>query len=982
MVTRLLPWLSLIKKVMLIAGVLIALYALVGFLVVPYFIKSTLSSRLSEQLDRPVSIREVKLNPFALSLTVGGLQVNEQDRNPLLGFDELYINVQSSSLIHRALTFDEIRLNNPYGVVKIRKGGTLNLAGLGKDRAPAERKPESGEPRKLPAVIIDLLEVDQGLVEFHDETKPKAFQADIVPIHLTLKNFRTRQNSESNLELTAELGPGELLEWHGNLSVDPLRSDGKVALIGLKARSIWEYLKDQLAVEVTDGVINLTVPYHFQSEQGSMQASVSAGELSLSNFALREKGTTETLISLPALSVRGIEVDIPRHIVAIESIASSDARFKGFRDRNGTLSYQRLFSRGRTVEGDQSESVSSRPAKDNKKPWAVTAKSVDLENYAFMVEDQRPATPVKFQVDQVTLRARDLQTKPQIKAKVDLALRFNESGGIATTGSISMSPLVADLDVSVSELPFEPFQPYVDQFSQVRLITGAVNLKGHVRYRERSEREPLLQYQGTAGITRFALADTHAEDLLKWEDLSLKNLSLDVHPTRVSIAEIEFHKPFAKILIGPDKSFNITEALKKPQPGGPTVSQTEATQKTEDKPVNPVPVRIDTVRIINASTEFADLSIIPQVSTKIVDLHGTIKGLSSKELARADVDLQGAVDKYAPVKISGQINPLGSDAFTDLSVLFKNVELTSVSPYSAKYAGYHIAKGKLSLDLRYNLSKKHLDAENKVLIDQLTLGEKVESPDATSLPVKLALALLTDRKGQIDIDLPVKGNLNDPDFRYGRLVLQALGNLITKVVTSPFSAIAALVGGREEDLSEVDFQSGSITLPRDKEASIKSLAKALEERPGLRLEIAGTADPAADRVALSEVKLRQDLERLEQKGRSGGVTRGAASGEGILPDEGALLRSLYQERLGRREMRQSEGAAAKNVVALKTELLQTYTVEDAELRRLAEERAGQVRDHLLGFGGVKPEQVFLLEPKIESTPHRGGVPTKLVLEAQ
>jgi hypothetical protein len=541
---------------------------------------------------------------------------------------------------------------------------------------------------------------------------------------------------------------------------------------------------------------------------------------------------------------------------------------------------------------------------------------------------------------------------------------------------------MADVDVDISEAPLEPFQPYVDEMSQVKLSKGVVNLKGHVRYGRRADRDSLLQYQGSAGITRLALVDKREHELLTWDDLLLKTLSVDVQPTRITMAEIQLRKPYAKVVIGTDRSFNITEALKRPEPIAAETSQSESPPSPSNGAQNPVVVKIDTVRIIDGSTQFTDLSITPQVSTKIDQLRGTIKGLSSRELARAEVKIDGKVDRYAPVTIAGLINPLTSEAFTDVAIVFQNVELTSLSPYSAKYAGYPITKGKLSLDLKYNLSKKHLDAENKVLVDQLTLGDKIDSPDATSLPVKLALALVTDRKGRIDIDLPIKGNLSDPDFRYGRLVFQALGNLVTKAVTSPFSAIASLAGGKEEELSEVPFHSGTATLANEKVGTLKSLAKALEERPGLRVDITGTADPASDREALAALRLRKDLKELQRESKDR-TTAAQTPGEGQLDvtDDPHLLKALYVKKFGGQSPTGLSKTAntGEAVEALKEKLLTSYTVDEAELRRLAEERAAKVREELLSSDGVLPEQIFLLDAKLDQPGASGFVPTKLAL---
>ena len=285
------------------------------------------------------------------------------------------------------------------------------------------------------------------------------------------------------------------------------------------------------------------------------------------------------------------------------------------------------------------------------------------------------------------------------------------------------------------------------------------------------------------------------------------------------------------------------------------------------------------------------------------------------------------------------------------------------------------------MDLKYILSKKHLDAENKVLIDQLTLGDKTDSPDATSLPVKLALALVTDRNGQIDIDLPIKGNLSDPDFRYGRLVFQALGNLVSKAVTSPFSAIASLVGGKGEELSEMQFPIGTAALPVETEAPLKALAKALQERPGLRVDITGTADPGRDREALAALKLREDLKVLQVE--MNGTQRRPASDKRELAhtDEEHLLKALYSRKFGGQAVRNISDRAqsAPTGESLKEKLLESYKVDETELRRLAEERASEVREHLISSHGVSPEQVFVLDAKLESTGKAGFVPTKLAL---
>ena len=267
----------------------------------------------------------------------------------------------------------------------------------------------------------------------------------------------------------------------------------------------------------------------------------------------------------------------------------------------------------------------------------------------------------------------------------------------------------------------------------------------------------------------------------------------------------------------------------------------------------------DTVTIENGSANFADMLTKPHFATGIKGLNGTVKGLSSESLARADVSLEGKVDEYAPAKIAGQINPLSEDVYTDLAMEFKNIELTSFNPYSGKFAGYAIEKGKLSVDLKYKVSENMLVGENKIVLDQLTLGERVESPDATNLPVGLAIALLKDRNGVIDIDLPIRGDLSDPEFSYGHIIFQALLNLIAKAATSPFAMLGGLIGSGDEELSFIEFDFGSAELQPQETGKLDTLAKALLERPALGLEIKGAADTEHDRLALAEAKLLEQL---------------------------------------------------------------------------------------------------------------------------
>jgi outer membrane protein OmpA-like peptidoglycan-associated protein len=448
----------------------------------------------------------------------------------------------------------------------------------------------------------------------------------------------------------------------------------------------------------------------------------------------------------------------------------------------------------------------------------------------------------------------------------------------------------------------------------------------------------------------------------------------------VKVAEIVWEEPTVQLVVRKDGVVNLSRLVVAQQEEtvpakkeGEEKGEKKEEKKAKGKESPPVPVSVDQVKLVKLAATYRDLSIEPSVKTGITQLSGKIKGLSSKEIAKADVDLTGKVDNAAPLTITGKINPLTEDAFSDLVVNLGGMDLTPAGPYSGKYVGYALSKGKLSLDLKYKVSQKLLEAENIVLVDQLTFGEKTESPDATSLPVPLVVGLLQDRQGRIEIDLPIRGDLNDPDFKYGGVVISALLNLLGKVVASPFALIGKLVpeGGSEEDLQFIEFLPGSDTLLADEVKKLDTLAKALDQRQGLRLDVTGTADTTLDRDGLRLRKLREQVLTLKQQEHGNAKSEPE---ELSAEDEQRLVEQLYAKLPAVQPepvAGQPEAAEQKppTLEEMTQRLLATITVPEAEVESLARQRAEAVRNHLLEHGGLANERVFLLEANTTASGH-------------
>lgn len=988
---------SKILKIFLIgvAGFFV-LYAVVGFWGVPWAITTQLPPRMSEQLARPVTIQEARFNPFVFTLHLKGFSIQEKDGSPLLGFEELFVDFEAmASLAKRAYTFSQIRLGLPYGLAIIRPDGALNLADLqppsdsqAEEAMPLPAEPSSPDSEGLPPVFIEQLSIQQGMVEFQDLSKPTPFVRHIVPINLTLENFGTQKGKENPYSLSAELSHGEKITWEGSVVLEPFQSEGSLALENIQLSAVWAYLQDQFRFDIPQGLATLNGRYAVSTLPGGVEVRVKEGSLTVRDLQVREKGAATPVMSIPHFEVKNVGVDLGKQEVLIPSIKGHDARFAAWIEPDGVINYQPLFAPIEVKEETDSKSDSPNP--DRSKPWNIVIQDLALNNFAVDFEDRQPEVPVKLLLEALYFHTSDMAldfTKP---LPIDLAFQLNQTGKARFQGNVEIDPLVVDLDLSLADIELQPFQPYVEPFVQFTLDRGALTLQGHTHVQKGSPAEPLVTFQGEMGVARLALIDpTQAASFLKWDSLMLKKLDLQVEPTAVTLEEVALVNPALVLLIDTDGEMNLKRVFASPG----SVSQEEDAAPdapSEVKPSGepPTPVKIGSIAITNLLARFADASITPNVVTQIEGLTGAIKGLSSEQLAKADVKLEGKVDRHASFRIEGQINPLSEDAYTDVMVGLTNFGLPTVSPYSAKYTSYPINKGKLSLDLGYKISEKTLVGENKVLIDQITMGEQVESPDATSLPIPLALALLKDRQGQIDIDLPVRGNLNDPDFSYGGVVWNALGNLLTKIATSPFAMLGGLLGGSGDDLQFVAFPAGQALLSPPEHEKLNALGKALEDRPGLRLDITGAADPQIDRPALAWAQLHKQLQKRKFVQDPSAAQKGLIVENIELSDEEEprFIAELYVEKFGPLVKDASPSPDGKSAVPptpedLKAKLLASIQIEEGQLRLLAQQRAQHIRDFLIQEAKVPGDRIFLVEPNLSPVTEEETVRSPLGLSA-
>ncbi|MDR4498828.1 MAG: DUF748 domain-containing protein [Candidatus Scalindua sp.] len=907
--------LPLTMKVVIVIAILFLLYTVCGFFIAPTIVKSKLLSSLAKQTGRKVIVKKIKLNPLALSFTMKGFEMNELNGERFFSFEELYVNLQFSSLFRSAFTFAEIRLIAPDGQMKIMPDGKFNFSDL--IPAPAVNDTSKEKSSNIPPIFVSQLKIKQGRMAFADLSHPTPFKTTVIPIQVSLENFSTERDAVGQYLFTAKTREGEGVSCEGDISVNPLGAHGKLTLSGVKTNTLWKYIQDQVGFVISDGLLDMVAGYSIDMSGEPIYLKLVDGTMQLEGLELVEKKNMNPVLSIPSLSVTCIDIDLSNREAVVGAVYLKKIRFQDSLDKDGIMYSQKLFFPEVSSEkGGQSFSSTNKTVSEEQK-WSFTLNEMKMEDSRIVIENHTLTEIQQVKLQSVNVNLKGVSNKKDSKMEVTLDLGLNDTGSVKMGGQVGINPIFAVINTQAAQLPLHSFQPTLNSFTEIDVVEGTANLDGRVTYMSPGSEGPVIRYEGAASIDGLRITDrAYSEDLLRWESLSLNGIVFDVMPYRCNISEILISKPYAKVIIWQDGTLNLSRVMSMPDrevsEGKLLLSQVlpERDEKGEEndqamaadssgRDHRDFPITVKEIRFEDCSADFADLSLKKNFATAIHGLNGSVKGLTSEPGTRANVLLNGNVDDHAPVNIEGTINLLSDDKYTDMSLSFKNMELTTVTPYSAKFAGYPIKKGKMSLDLKYHLSENILVGENAILIDQLTLGDRIESEDATKLPVKLAIALLKDRHGRIDIDLPVRGDLNDPEFDYGRVLIKALVNMVTKIVTSPFSALSRLAGGGDEDLGSIEFEFGSSKLSDVEIGKLGKLAKAIYERPWLLLEIKAFADGEKDRMALAGEELNKRLKqgggKIEQVGQAP-----TPAGDITFSDEeyGRLIIKAYEKDFG------------------------------------------------------------------------------------
>lgn len=971
-----------------VVGVL-GVYAAVGFWLVPRLVRSQLVTTFAQDYEREALVGDVRFNPFTFVLEVREFAVLDTDKRPMLQFNGLRIDFELMSILRRAYSFAAITLEQPAARLVVRPDGSLNLADLAVSKATPPTEAEKPEPSGLPLLYIELFAVSTGRIDFEDLSRATPFTTALHPITFALRDFTTTGRGENAYQLDAESVRGERLSWRGTLYANPFSSNGSFTLTNVQARTLWDYVRDSVAFEIPAGTIDLSGRYTFSLLREPVDLEVVGEEIKVKGLIVRPKDASVDDIALQDLLIRDARMNVAERRASVAAVTLNGGRIQAWLDENGELSLSRLGGpspqpspvdgrgRGPAPSAEPSAPPPATSATAPEKGWSVSLPLIETTGLEVDLEDRTAKPTVAIKLAPVDVKLTDYDSAQEKSIGVDARIGIDGEGEFTANGTVNASGQSAALELALTNLDLRGFQPYIARATAMTLTSGKLGFKGKLDLaRATPEAELQPHFTGTVEMAKLRTIDNALEqDFIRWDALRALGIDYDPGRSRLVIKEIVTRRPYARVIIASNGSVNISEVLR------PTLTADAGQLSQPVKEAKPLAIRIGTVRMDKASAHFADFSLQPNFATGIEELSGTVTGLSSNPDSRAIVKLDGKVDAYAPVKIEGEVNYLSADSYTDLKLSFDNMELTTFTPYSGKFAGYRIEKGKLSVRLSYHVEDRKLEAQHKIILDQLQLGERVASKDATSLPVKLAVALLKDRHGVIDLDLPVSGSLDDPQFRLGPLIWKVVVNLVTKIVTAPFALLGSLFGGGEE-VNQLTFAPGESELQGESGTRVQAVAKALSERPALELEVPMSASPELDRPKLQHDRLQEQLiavKRRELLAKRKPVDTLDAT---LLADRNEYYRLLNElalqdavitadEAKQNRKQKLEPEMLEPTITALENLVLPRIEVPDTDLADLGKRRAQVVQDLLLSSGEIEPGRVFLITAP--PAPSEGGL---------
>jgi uncharacterized protein involved in outer membrane biogenesis len=923
------------------------------------------------------------------------LNVTDKQDTPLVAAQALHVALAHIEPLRSIYHIDDVRLTQPDVALSRDAKGVFNFQQLAPadTTQPAPVAPAADQAPQPLDLAIKHLAIDSGHIGFDDRLMPQHVALGLKALSVTLDDFSTLAKTPARYTLKTAFEHGGALDSSGGFTLASKNADAKLALSDLALPPLQPYVANAVAASIIDGTLGASLPLHVDWSKPDPSIQVGAGTVSLKSLKLTPNGNSAAPVGLNSAEARIQKIDVDNRTAALDSVVLNGLTVSATRLKNGAIDLAALAGPHEAAP-ERSATHKIQKANEAGPAWRYRIAEVSLTDSSADFIDETTPHPVKLHIAPLELGVKQVSDDLTKPLAVDGKLTLNGTGSLGVGGTLTLQPLSVALHVDASRVDVAAFEPYFGSSLNTTLSSAALSAKGDATFAGEGKTMKAA-YHGDISVADVEMTDkVTSQPLAGWKLLGLTNLkaTYDAKGTDVEAGRVVFANFYGRVLLDAQGKLNLRDVVTREK--GPATQSTTAAApapapapaavapppKTASGP--PVNLRFGQLVLQNGRVTYTDNFIKPNFTANLVAITGTIGAFGTHSTTPAPVDVAAKLASNGPVSIKGQVNPLIAKPALDLTASAHDVELPNLTPYSSKYAGYPITKGKLNVDLHYTLANDQLSANNHLFIDQLTFGDHVDNPSATKLPVRLAVSLLKNSRGEIDVNIPISGSLSNPEFSLGGLVWQAIKNLLERAVTAPFSLLASAFGGHGgEELGYVEFDSGSATLNDAAREKLDTIAKALADKPSIKLDISARVDPALDEPGLRAAYVERQV-RLAKTHDEGGDADAAAGGAEatavtVSPDEyNKYLTQAYKATDFKKPRNLIGMTKSVPDADMKAALAANAPIDESALRTLAQRRATAVQQYF--EGKVDSKRIFIVAAKMNADGIKDkGAPTRV-----
>jgi len=956
------------------------------------------SGKLSTDLDVSFSLTgDAPVVRIKGTADIADIDVMDKQNAPLFAAQSLHVNAVNLEPLRNVYQLSEIELSQPDVKLSRDKTGAFNfqkLSGPPANNPPAAETKAAAETQPLDLSIRHIA-IDRGQVAFNDSLMAQPAQLGLKALDVTLDDFSTLGKPPARYTLKTALDHGGTLAASGGFTLPGKNADAKLTLADLPLPPLQPYVANALAARISDGALSANLPLHVDWSTPEPSIQVGAGDVSLKSLKLVPTANTAP-VALASAQAKITKIDVAARTAALESVTLNGLSVDAKRLKDGSIDLAALAGPHETAP-EASATHKAEKANAAGPAWRYQIAQIALNDSTADFTDETTPTPVKLHIAPLQVSVKQVTDDLTKPLAVDGRLTMNGKGTLATAGTLTIKPLSLALHVDASQLDASAFEPYFGSSLNASLSSALLTANGDASYSGEG-RTLKAGYKGDVSLSNVRLIDrVSSQPLAGWNLLGLTKLNAryDEKGADVEAARVTFANFYGRVLLDAQGKLNLRDIVVKDKTSGKATTATTATAATaaaEPAPVASAPVvpkaastsptpnlRFGQLVLQNGRVTYTDNFIKPNFTANLVAITGTIGAFGTHSIVSAPVDVAAKLNANGPVSIKGTVNPLIAKPALDLTASAHDVELPNISPYSTKYAGYPITKGKLNVDLHYQLADDKLSANNHLFIDQLTFGDHVDNATATKLPVRLAVSLLKNSRGEIDVNIPISGSLSNPEFSVGALVWKAIVNLLERAVTAPFSLLANAFGGGKnaEELGYVEFDPGSSTLSDAGKEKLDTIAKALADKPSIKMDLSARVDPAVDEPGLRAAYVDRQVKLAKMKDANDDNPNISPSTITLSPDEYTkFLTKAYKDADFKKPRNMIGMTKTLPDADMKAALAANAPIDEAALGTLAQKRASAVKAYF--DGKIDSKRIFIVSPHMNADGIKDkGAPTRV-----